>query len=174
VKYWVILIAVLLVPVTNSFAQSAPEIMIQTQPISGTPSSNVIEGTEYNISSVIDGGEVLSIIPDPDAASLIFDIVTTSDGEITITLPRELIDAKIGSEDDVFFVLVDGAEVDFTESNTATHRFLTVPFVHGSEEIEVIGTFVVPEFPIAILVLSIAIVASIFMLRFPRNLKLQI
>jgi hypothetical protein len=89
-------------------------------------------------------------------------------------LPRELIDAKIGSEDDVFFVLVDGAEVDFTESKTATHRFLTVPFIHGSEEIEVIGTFVVPEFPIAISVLSIAIVASIFMLRFPRNLKLQI
>jgi len=147
--------------------------MIQTQPISGTQNSNVIEGTEYKISSVVTGGQVLSITADPDAASLIFDIATTSDGEITITLPRELIDAKIGSEDDIFFVLAEGEEVSFSESKTSTHRYVTIPFVHGTEQIEIIGTSVVPEFPLAIIVLSISIISIIFIPQLTR-LKLRI
>lgn len=171
-KYLIIFL-VLLIPLGNAFAQSTPTITIPTQPISGTQSSNIIEGTEYEVSSVIKGGQVLSITADPDAASLIFDIVTTSDGEITITLPREIIDSKIGNEDDIFFVLVEGEEVTFSESKTSTHRFVTIPFVHGTEQIEIIGTSVVPEFPFAIVVLSLSIVLIIFMPQLTR-LKLRI
>lgn len=172
-KYYAIFLIVFLIPIANSFAQT-PDVPVQNPIVAGSPSSNVIQGTQYKISSVIDGGQVLSITADPDAASLIFDIATTRNGEITMTLPRDLIDSKIGSEDDIFFVLVEGEEVSFSETKTPTHRYVTVPFVHGAEQIEIIGTSVVPEFPLAIIVLSLSIMLIILMPKLTRNFKLQI
>ena len=110
----------------------------------------------------ITGGSVLSINEDFEAHSLIVRISTTSDGELTITLPRNVIDSKSGSADDDFFVLIDGEEVEFTESKTSSDRTLTIPFPDGAEEIEIIGTFVIPEFgTIAALILAVAIVSII-------------
>ncbi len=62
-----------------------------------TPSGPSIEvpGTEFSIGYSITGGSILSITPDVDANSLIIGISTTGDGEVTITLPRGLIDAKL-------------------------------------------------------------------------------
>jgi predicted secreted protein with PEFG-CTERM motif len=110
----------------------------------------------------IKGGSVLSITEDFEAHSLIVKISTTSDGELTITLPRNVIDSKIGNDDDIFFVLIDGEEWEFTESKTSTDRTLTIPFPDGAEEIEIIGTVVIPEFgTIAALILAVAIVSII-------------
>jgi predicted secreted protein with PEFG-CTERM motif len=110
----------------------------------------------------ITGGSVLAINEDFDAHSLIVRISTTSDGELTITLPRNVIDAKMGNADDDFFVLIDGEEVEFSESKTSSDRTLTIPFQFGSEEIEIIGTFVIPEFgTIAAMILAVAIVSII-------------
>jgi len=129
-----------------------------------TPSGPSIEvpGTEFSIGYSITGGSILSITPDVDANSLIIGISTTGDGEVTITLPRGLIDAKIGGEDDDFFVLVDGEEVDFEETTTSTDRTLTIQFPAGAEEIEIIGTMVIPEFgTIAVLILAVAIISIV-------------
>ena len=113
----------------------------------------------------ITGGSVLSINEDFEAHSLIVRISTTSDGELTITLPRNVIDSKFANtdDDDEFFVLVDFEEVpDYTETKTSTDRTLIIPFVDGSEVIEIIGTFVIPEFgTIAALILAIAIISII-------------
>ena len=130
----------------------------------GKPSgkSMSVEGTDFMVGYKITGGKLLSIMPDVDANSLIVNIDATDDGSITLTLPRELIDAKIGNEDDDFFVLVDGEEVDFDEKKTADSRTLTITFYAGAEEIEIIGTFVVPEFgTIAALILAVAIISIV-------------
>ena len=131
----------------------------------GGPSGPTIgvDRTSFVLSYTITGGSVLSVTPDDEANSLIVGIETSSDGELTITLPRELIDAigPDGSED-TFFVLIDGEEVDFDETTTSTDRTLTIPFPDGAEEIEIIGSFVVPEFgTIAALILAIAIISII-------------
>jgi hypothetical protein len=55
-----------------------------------------VEG--YTVGFKITGGSVLSITPDVDSNSLIIEISTTSDGELTIILPRALIDAKLNGE----------------------------------------------------------------------------
>lgn len=121
-----------------------------------------VDRTNFVLSYKITGGSVLSVTPDDDANSLIIAISTTSDGELTITLPRELIDAKINGGDDSFFVLIDGEEVEFTETKTSTDRTLMIPFPDGAEEIEIIGSFVIPEFgTIAVLILAIAIISII-------------
>ena len=122
----------------------------------------MVERTDFHVSYSITGGSLVSIAPDDEANSLIITIDSTDDGELTITLPRALIDAKIGDEDDDFFVLVDGEEVDFDETTTSSDRTLTIQFPSGAEEIEIIGTFVVPEFgTIAVMILAVAIISII-------------
>jgi len=119
-----------------------------------------VEG--YTVGFKITGGSVLSITPDVDSNSLIIEISTTSDGELTIILPRALIDAKLNGDDDDFFVLVDAEEMDFDETKTSTERTLVIQFFDGTEEIEIIGTFVIPEFDtIAAMILSVAIISII-------------
>ena len=63
-----------------------------------------------------------------DANSLIISIDSTDDGSLTITLPRALIGCNNQDEDDDFFVLIDGEEVDFDETTTSTDRTLTIQF----------------------------------------------
>jgi predicted secreted protein with PEFG-CTERM motif len=68
----------------------------------------------------------------------------------------------VNGDDDDFFVLVDAEEMDFDETKTSTERTLVIPFFDGTEEIEIIGTFVIPEFDtIAAMILSVAIISII-------------
>ncbi len=121
-----------------------------------------VQGSSDLIGYTITGGKLLSIMPDVDANSLIISIDATSDGSLTLTIPRSVLDATINGEDDDFFVLVDGEEVDFDETTSSTDRILTIAFPAGAEEIEIIGTFVVPEFgTIAAMILAVAIISII-------------
>ena len=125
-------------------------------------SSETVPGTDFIVDYVILGGNLISTSPDVDADSLIIAINAKDDGQLTITLPRGLIDAKIGDSDDDFFVLVDGDEVDFKETTTSIDRTLEISFPANSKEIEIIGTFVVPEFgAITALILAVAIMSII-------------
>ncbi len=122
---------------------------------------SVGEGNDL-IGYEITGGKLLSIIPDVDSNSLIISIDATDDGSLTLTIPRSVMDATINGGDDDFFVLIDGEEVDFDEITTSTDRTLTIAFPAGAEEIEIIGTFVVPEFgTIAAMILAVAIISII-------------
>ena len=107
----------------------------------GTTPSIDVEG--YPVGFQITGGSILSIAPNVEFRSLIIEISTTSDGELTITLPRALLDSVLyNGNDDVFFVLVDAHEVSFDETRTSSDRTLTIAFPDGAEEIEIIGTWV--------------------------------
>jgi len=118
----------------------------------------------FNVSYTISGGTVKTMTIDVPSLSVITSINSTSDGTITLQLPRTLIDAKTNSgQDDAFIILIDGAEVK-PQSESADNNFrnITVQFLHGDQDIEIIGTQIVPEFgPIAALVLAIAIVSII-------------
>uniref|UniRef100_UPI00260EDC16 PEFG-CTERM sorting domain-containing protein n=1 Tax=Nitrosopumilus sp. TaxID=2024843 RepID=UPI00260EDC16 len=121
-----------------------------------------VQGSSDLIGYEITGGKLVNIMPDVDANSLIISIDATDDGSLTLTIPRSVLDATINGEDDDFFVLIDGEEVDFDESTTSTDRVLTIAFPAGAEEIEIIGTFVVPEFgTIAAMILAVAIISII-------------
>ena len=98
--------------------------------------------------------EILGMTPDTEMKSMIIAIKTDCDGELTITLPKEVID----TDENGFFVLVDGDETNHNASSVGEFWTLTIPFSYGSEEIEIIGTFVIPEFgTIAALILVVAI-----------------
>jgi predicted secreted protein with PEFG-CTERM motif len=121
-----------------------------------------VQGSNDLIGYEITGGKLRSVIPDVDANSLIISIDATNDGSLTLTIPRSVMDATINGGDDDFFVLVDDEEVDFDEITTSDDRTLTITFLAGAEEIEVIGTFVIPEFgTIAAMILAVAIISII-------------
>jgi len=144
----------------------------------GPPTGTVkveFEDNVFNVKASLSNGSIQSIEVDPDFTSLIISVSTTDeDGELTITLPRELIDARIDGDDDDFIVLVDGDEADFDETDTtSTERTLTIPVPAGAEEIEIIGTQVIPEFGIlAALVLAAAVGAIVVVSRKNQILKI--
>ena len=125
----------------------------------------MVDGTEFAPPFTITGGDVSAMFTNPQENTLVINMETTESGILTITLPRALIDSKLADEtDDSFFVLVDGEEADYLETeSTADSRTIQVEFVGGSEVVEVIGTWAaVPEFgAIAALVLAAAIISIV-------------
>ena len=114
----------------------------------------------------ISGGTVDTISNDPEALSITVELIDANGGEIVLTLPRDVIDSTIDGVDEIFFVLVDGYEAQYTEVTTDTHRTLTIPFSAESESIEIIGTFVIPEFGvIAMMILVVAIISVVAVTR---------
>lgn len=93
---------------------------------------------QYSITNAI----VKDITPDTDAFSTIITIETVDDGELTIRMPKELLDSKREDKkyDDDFFVIVDGEEVEFKEIRGDSIRELLIAFPKDAEEIEIIGT----------------------------------
>ena len=85
-------------------------------------------------------GEVLGFEIDPENTSLIISLKPRTSGELTITLPRDLIDAKIGSEDSDFIVLLDSIENQFEETITSSDRTLIISFGGFNTEIIILGT----------------------------------
>lgn len=121
-----------------------------------------IEGSEDMISYEINGGRILSVVPDVESNSLVITIETTDDGALEMTIPRTILDSKTGDKDEDLYVLIDYEEASFEESRTDADITVTIPFMHGAEEIEIFGTWVVPEFGIiAVMVLAVAIISVI-------------
>ncbi|MDR3782558.1 MAG: PEFG-CTERM sorting domain-containing protein [Candidatus Nitrosotalea sp.] len=119
-------------------------------------------GQSYTVNYGITGATVDDVSISPQDTSLIVSIKSVNDGNLTMTMPRSLIDAKTSTGDDQFFVLVDGADTDFTESKTDTTRTITVSFPQDTNQIEVIGTQVVPEFGgLSFVVLMVAIISIV-------------
>jgi hypothetical protein len=103
-----------------------------------------LEGTPVDVVFDSEGVEILSVetIDDAFGASLILEVrVTTSPGILEIILERNFIDAKFQGEDDLFFVLVDGEDLNFEETETTSEsRTLQITLPEGTEEVEIIGT----------------------------------
>lgn len=115
--------------------------------------------SNYNIT---EGSNILDIYPEPESNALVVKMNATEQGTLSINLPREVIDAKIGNTDDYFYVLVDEEEMDFDEIATPTNRTISVWFSENTDEIEIIGTFVIPEFgTIAMMILTVAIISIV-------------
>jgi len=87
-------------------------------------------------------GDVIAMEIDKETFSLLIATENVNDSQFQIKLPNDLIRA----ENNEFAVLVNGFEVDYEVEETLDSN-LTFFVPVFTEEIEIIGTFVVPEFP---------------------------
>ncbi len=100
----------------------------------------------------ISGGMVTGATLNTNDNSIVININAEDDGILTVT-PSETV------QEGIFMVLVDGEEWDDVE---IVANEVTVMFLAGTEQIEIIGTFVIPEFgTIAAMTLAVAIISII-------------
>ena len=103
--------------------------------------TGVVSMDSHDINYDISNANIESIFLDPDFFELIITMTTQDDGTVEITIPRSLLDAKFELSDDMFYVLVDGFETDYVESESDSNsRTLIIPFFSGDSIIEIIGT----------------------------------
>jgi len=111
-----------------------------------------VAATDQCIPFSITGGMVTGADINDKDNSIIVRISADQDGEITLNPSTNTIRG-------IFMVLVDGEEWD---DATIDGNKVTIMFPAGTEEIEIIGTFVIPEFgTIAVMILAVAIVSII-------------
>jgi len=91
-------------------------------------------------------GDVIAMAIDQELRSLLIGVENTKDSLFRITFDNTLITAENGN----FAILVNGLEVDYDildDGGSSTLRFYVE---EGTEEIEIIGTHVIPEFPLSV------------------------
>lgn len=137
-SYWIFFILPLLIFTTPIFAQTPSDELSNSSQY-----ALEIDEHAYSISYVVNANVVAMDI-DPESTSLLIGLDNTYDSRFFIGLEHELINAQ----NDEFIILVDGQETDYeisSDSDSSTFAFF-VPT--GTEEVEIIGTHVIPEFPI--------------------------
>jgi len=156
-RYWIFSI-LLLIFSTPVFAQT-PEF----DELSDS-AQYVLELDEhvYPISYVVNA-DIVAMKIDPESKSLLIGLDNASDSQFFISLEHELITAQ----NNEFVILVNGQEIDYEITSDSVRSTFEFFVSAGSEEIEIIGTHVIPEFPIgavfgfAVMILSVIIFAKV-------------
>lgn len=147
---------ILLVGMSPGFAQT-PEEYTLTDPQN--------DDASYQVNYGVTGAAIDNILIYPEHSSIVVTFLKASEaGNFTIQLPRTVIDAKNGTNDEQYSVLVNNLSADYNETKTSTDRTIAVQFSKGTKQIEIIGTWIVPEFGgLSYVVLIIAIFSTIFL-----------
>jgi len=124
----------------------------------------------FDVKYTMKGGVISSMNLNQKNLSLEIDISTNSDGNLNINLPRDNIDSKTSSGQDIDFIVLMyeknsdiPVQTDYQKVNAdSDFRSIDIPVKNGDTKIEIVGTHVVPEFgTIAMIVLAVAIVSII-------------
>ena len=151
-----------------------------------TPKSDIFEITDnlevtagdsgtFDIRYTIRGGTVETIDVEPENFGLLVKINSLDDGKIILELPREFIDAeKQNGKDEEFIILINNIQTTYEESPSFSEfRTLTINFDQGDSEIQIIGTYVIPEFgTIVMIILTIGIMTSILLTKNKFQIKI--
>lgn len=121
--------------------------------------------TTFDIATTYSNGKVVNatLIFEDNQLLLDLDPSQTEDGQLNVTLPRALIDSKLEdlSADEQFTIVLSDSEATFVETaSTDTARTLSIDIPVGTEFLTIVGTQVVPEFPIGITLVMSAILGG--------------
>ena len=127
----------------------------------------------FDLPYTIRGGTISDISIDESIFGLVVQINASDEGKIVLDLPRKYIDAeKQNGKDEVFIILMEkqnGDIVETTYNEETSHseiRTLTIDFEEGDSKIQIIGTYVIPEFgTIVMIILTVGIMASVLLTR---------
>jgi len=151
-----------------------------------TPESNIIETTKnfqldagnsgtFDVKYTIRGGTVENIEIEPENLGLLVKINALDNGKIILELPREFINAeKQNGNDEKFIILVNDVQTTYDQIRSeSTIRTVGINFEKGNSEIQIIGTYVIPEFgTIVMIILTIGILASILLTKNKFQIKI--
>ena len=125
----------------------------------------------FDVGYTIRGGEVENITMNQERYSLLVQTTVNSNGNLVLKLPRESFDAQSDGKDNTFIILISKenieaqnfTQVEYEEIATGdNYRTIRIPLEEGDQWIEVIGTYVIPEFgSIVIIILVVAVSSAI-------------
>jgi len=134
---------------------------------------NIPNSGTFDTGYTIRGGEVRSIEMNLDRYSLLVRTVMDTNGNLILKLPRDSFDAQSDGTDETFIVLISKentssenfVQVEYEEIATGSdYRTILIPLEEGDKWVEIIGTYVIPEFgSIVIIILVIAVSSAIIM-----------
>ena len=100
-----------------------------------------IFNSPINLDYAITSGKITLVRADLGKNSLFFSIDVSSGGHLTVELPRYVMDAQDEDGDSDYMVLMDYRNAAFVEKKNPNERTLTIPFIHNTKSIEIVGTF---------------------------------
>ena len=125
----------------------------------------------FDVGYTIRGGEVKDVVMNQERYSLVVETIMTSNGNIILKLPRDSFDAQNDDTDTTFIILIskqnnaagDFIQVEYEEiAVSSDYRTIRIPLEEGDKWVEVIGTYVIPEFgSIVIIILVVAVSSAI-------------
>jgi len=134
-------------------------------------SVNIPNSGVFDLSYSITGGKVNEITLDKDSYSILIDTAMEAYGSLKLQLPRESFDSKKDNGvDDVFIILIkdkDGSvfEAQYQEiETTSDFRMIEIILEPGDQTIEIVGTYVIPEFGTIVSMILLASLASVIII----------
>jgi len=162
---------------TGNIAEATFHYIPASEAVVNTEIFDVNAGSKgtFDVEYSIKGGIVKDIIVNSNNFALEVLIDTTDDGSITLDMPREFIGAeKQNGKDEMFIILIDGINIAYQESAVFSEsRVITINFEEDDSKIEIIGTYVIPEFgTIVMMILMIGIMTTIIITRNKFQMKI--
>ena len=134
-------------------------------------SVNIPNSGVFDLPYTITGGQIKEITLNNDSYSILIDTVTEANGFLKLQLPRESFDSQKDTDtDDIFIIMIkdkDGNtfEVPYEEiETTSDFRMIKINFEPGDKSIEIIGTYVIPEFGSIVSIILLASLASVIII----------
>ena len=127
----------------------------------------------FDVGYTVRGGEVKDIVMSQERYSLLVETAMDSNGSMILKLPRDSFDAQNNGADTTFIILIskqnniatDFMQVEYEEiAVSSDYRTIRIPLEEGDRWVEVVGTYVIPEFgSIVIIILVVAVSSAIIM-----------
>jgi len=124
----------------------------------------------FDVGYTIRGGDVTGIDMNMDRYSLLIETTVNTNGNLILKLPRESFDAqKSDGKDNTFIILIskennepeDFVQVEYEEIGTGSdYRTIRIPLEDGDKWVEVVGTYVIPEFGSVVIIILVVAVSS--------------
>ena len=144
----------------NQMIDESSEIFPVDIPNSGT----------FDVGYTMRGGEVNDIQMVQERYSLLVAIDAVSNGNLILKLPKDSFDAQNDGEHEDFIILISKdhtyveenfVQVEYEEiAVSSDYRTIRIPLEEGDKWVEVIGTYVIPEFGSIVIIILVVSVSS--------------
>jgi hypothetical protein len=121
----------------------------------------ILDNKSYPITYNMTGGKIDNMTAMKENSTLVIDLVTNDNGNLTLELPRNIMDSKNPqNEDEDYVIFADGLQIGADQIATNNQvRTLSIDFDNGVEQIEIAGTRIVPEFgPLSAILLAVSVI----------------
>jgi len=130
---------------------------------------NIPNSGTFGVGYTIRGGEVEGIGMNQERYSLLVETTMSGNGNLVLKLPKESFDAKSDGKDITFIILIskennepeDFVQIEYEEVATSSdYRTIRIPLEEGDKWVEVVGTYVIPEFGSVVIIILVVAVSS--------------